>query len=169
MKVRLGKEVHVETPDEVGVLYKVLGAVSKSGSSMQAMVAYGQSGKGHFIMLTSDNTKAAKALQKLNYTIDEEDVIIVEFEDKKGIGASVAEKLAEAGISIHYTYAGCRGKNVILVANTTNNRKGVEVLSAAKRSAKKPSKKPSKKKKAKKSKKAKKKAKKSKKKKKRRR
>ena len=132
MKARLGKEIHVEMPDRVGVLADVLSSVSGAGASMQAMLAYGQGGKGHFMMLTSDNVKAAKALQRKDYGVEEEDVVVVEFPDTKGAGALLAQQLAKANINVHYTYAGSRGKNVVLVANTSDNERAVQVLSSGK-------------------------------------
>ena len=129
MNVRIDKEIHVETPDDVGVQNTVLSAVSSAGSSLQAMVAYGQDMRGHFIMLVSDATKAAKAAQKLGYNVIENDVVVAEFDDKKGIGAAIAEKLAKAGINVSYTYAGGKGKKVVCVLSTGDNAAAVQVLS----------------------------------------
>lgn len=130
MKARLAKEIHVETPDEVGILSKVLTAIAGVGVNMQAMIAYGLDGKGHFMMLTSDSSKAARAVQNMNYTVTESDVLVAEFPDKKGMGSQLADALAQAGINIHYTYAGANGGNVVLVANTADNEKALELLTS---------------------------------------
>lgn len=128
MKVKIEQELHVETPDRIGVLAQVLEAVGKSGAGMQAMVAYAQSRKGHFMMLTSDNARAAKAIRRLGHQVEAEKVVVAEFDDKKGTGAGIAQKLARAGIYSDYAYSGSRGKKVLFVLSTSDNEEAVRVL-----------------------------------------
>ena len=128
MKARVEKEIHVETSDQVGVLAKVLGAVAAAKVDMHALLGYNQGNKAHFMVLTSDSEKAAKAIQKLNYTVTQSKVLVTEFEDKRGSGATVAKKLADAGINMSYAYAGSSKGKVLFIANTSDNEEAVKVL-----------------------------------------
>ena len=132
MKAKLGKEIHIEAPDQTGVLAKVLEVVAKAKVDMHALLGYHQAGKAHFLMLTSDAEKAAKAIQKLNYTVTQSKVVVAEFSDKRGTGASIAKKLSDAGINMGYAYSGSNKKNVLFIASTSDNEGATKVLSKIK-------------------------------------
>lgn len=69
-------------------------------------------------MVVSDTRKALHILEQRNVLVVESDVIMMENDNKPGGLATVAEKLAKAGINIEYAY----------LANGPRNRKGMLFL-----------------------------------------
>lgn len=127
---RLGRELVVKTPDEVGMLGKVSAAISKSGVNVMAICAYGMEGKAYFMLLTSDNTKAAEALNPLNFSIQEHDVVMVDLENKVGALEEVSKKLASLGINLEYIYGttSLGGGGCFLVLSSDNNDELIRAL-----------------------------------------
>jgi hypothetical protein len=55
--------------------------------------------------------KAVKLLQKLNYTIELRDVLLVDIENRPGALAELTTKLGDEGINIEYCYGTLSHKN----------------------------------------------------------
>ncbi len=128
-KAQIRKELRFETPDETGVLAKVCESCSNAGVNIDAIAAYGQEGKGKFMMCTSDNAKAAEALKVLGYESTEREVVTVEMENAPGKLAEAARKIADAGVSIKYTYGSTGGSAPsMIIISSDDNAKVVELL-----------------------------------------
>jgi len=128
-KAQLRKELRFETADEKGVLAKVCEACSNAGVNIEAIAAYGQEGKGSFMLCTSDNAKAAEAMKALGYDATESDVVMLELENAPGKMAEVAKKISDAGVNVKYVYASAVGAGpAFVVLNSEDNAKVVELL-----------------------------------------
>ncbi len=127
--VKLETELHVITPNEPGILGRVLGTLANIGVNLKALCAYSKKNKGIFLLITSDNKKAEKALKSLGYEVKTNEIVTVEIDDRIGAGAEIGALLGNAYIDTNYCYGTsvCLGK-ALLVFKTDNNKKTVETL-----------------------------------------
>jgi hypothetical protein len=127
--VRLQTELHVITPNEPGILGRVLGTLANSGVNLLALQARSVKTKGVFLLLTSDNKKAEKCLKALGYEVTSNEVLTVQMDDRVGAGAEIGALLGNAVIDIDYCYGSSAGMGkALLVFRTSDNKKALETL-----------------------------------------
>jgi len=121
----------VETPDEVGMMAKVCSAISDAGINIKAISAYVKEGKGYFMLLTEDSSKAEQALKSAGFTASQEEVIAIELENEVGAAKKTTQKLADAGVNLKYCYGSTgNGTMALLVFNSNDNEKALKALGA---------------------------------------
>ncbi len=122
-------ELHVTTPNEPGILGRVLGTLANAGVNLKSLMAYSDEKKGYFRLITSDNKKAEKALTALGYKVKTGKVIAVEIGDRIGAGAEIGALLGNAAVDIEYCYGTSAGLGrALLVFRTNNQKKALETL-----------------------------------------
>jgi hypothetical protein len=121
--VNIESELHVITPNEPGILGRVLGTLANAGVNLRALCAYSQESEGHFLLLTSNNKKAEAALRTLGYKVKANSVLTVEIGDRIGAGAEIGALLGNAVIDIEYCYGSSAGTGRALLVFKTNNTK----------------------------------------------
>ena len=122
-------ELHVITPNEPGILGRVLGTLAHAGVNLKALSAYAEEKEGHFLMITADNKKAEKALKSLGYKVKLNKVVTVMMTDRIGAGAEIGALLGNSVIDILYCYGTSAGEGkTLLVFQTNNNKKALETL-----------------------------------------
>jgi len=127
--VCLESELHVITPNEPGILGRVLGTLANAGVNLRALSAYTNKDEGHFRLLTSDPKKAETALRTLGYKVKSRKVVAVEVSDRIGAGAEIGALLGNAVIDIEYAYGSSAGKGrALLVFQTNHNKKAYDTL-----------------------------------------
>ncbi len=127
--VKQGTELYVITPDEPGILGRVMGTLANAGVNLKAIYARSERGKGIFFLITSDNKKAEKALKGIGYEVTINNVVTVEIDDRIGAGAEVGALIGNAAIDIEYCYGtSAGGVKALLVFQTNNNKKTFETL-----------------------------------------
>lgn len=127
--VKQETELYVITPDEPGVLGRVLGTLANASVNLKALCARSEQGKGIFHIITSDNKKAEKALKGIGYEVTTNNVVTVEIDDRIGAGAEVGALIGNAAIDIDYCYGtSSGGVKALLVFQTNDNKKAVETL-----------------------------------------
>lgn len=74
--------------------------------------------------------KAVKLLEKLNYTIEMRDVLLVDLENRPGALAELTSKLGDEGINIDYCYGTLSRKSngVSLILDVSNIEAAIKVL-----------------------------------------
>ncbi len=123
-------ELHVTTPNEAGIMGRVLGTLANAGVNLKALCAYSEEKKGTFYLITSDNKKAEKSLKALGYKVESHQVVVVKIDDRIGAGAEIGALLGNAAIDIHYCYGTSVGAGqALLILKTNNNQKAIETLS----------------------------------------
>jgi hypothetical protein len=128
-KVEIETELHVITPNEPGILGRVLGTLANAGVNLKALSAYSDKDKGHFLLITADNKKAEKALKSLGYKVKTNKVVTIEIGDRIGAGAEIGALLGNAVIDIDYCYGTSAGLGrALLVFRTSNPKKTLETL-----------------------------------------
>lgn len=132
MNARIGKQLQVITPNKIGMLKEVAEAVADAGVNIDALCAFAKDKKtAYFLIVTNDNTKAAKALKAKKFQTKEENVVIVDLDNRVGSASEMGRKLKEAKVDLDYMYGttcGCGGP-AMLVFKSNKNAKAVEVLS----------------------------------------
>jgi len=127
--VKLEKELKVITPNEPGILSRVLGTLANANVNLRAMFAFSDKKNGVFHLLTSDNNKAAQCLKILGYKVNENFVVTTLIDDRIGAGAEIGALLASAIIDVNYSYGSSTGSGkTLLVFNTSNNKKAFQAL-----------------------------------------
>ena len=128
-EVKLDQELHVITPNEPGILGRVLGTLANAGVNLKALNAYSEGKKGVFLLVTSDNKKAQKCLKILGYEVTSNQVVTILVQDRIGAGSEIGALLGNAVIDVEYCYGSSAGVGkVLLVFKTSDDRKAVETL-----------------------------------------
>jgi len=128
-KVEEATELHVITPNEPGILGRVLGTLANAGVNLNALCAYSYEGQGHFLLLTADNKKTARLLKTLGYKVKTNRVITVEIGDRIGAGAEIGALLGNAIVDIDHCYGTSAGVGrALLVFKTNRQKRALETL-----------------------------------------
>jgi hypothetical protein len=128
-KVEETTELHVITPNEPGILGRVLGTLANARVNLKALCAYSDEGRGHFLLITADNKKAEKSLKTLGYKVKTNKVITVEIGDRIGGGAEIGALLGNAIVDIDHCYGTSAGLGrALLVFKTNKHNKALETL-----------------------------------------
>ncbi len=127
--VKQETELFVITPDEPGILGRVMGTLANAGVNLKAIYARSERRKSIFSLITSDNKKAEKALKAIGYEVTTNNVVTVEIGDRIGAGAEVGALIGNAAIDIDYCYGTSAGEvKALLVFQTNDNKKAFETL-----------------------------------------
>jgi hypothetical protein len=125
----LGKEILITADNKVGTLANISRILADHGINVEGVAGYASANNEAKIMLVAEDTLRAKeALQKAGFkSIRENEVVVVDLENKPGAMKSITAKMAGAAIDIKYIYGttcptGCPAR-VILA--TDNNEKAV--------------------------------------------
>ena len=127
--VKQATELQVSTPNEPGILGRVLSTLANAGVNLQALNARSEKDRGVFFLLTSDNTKAKKCLEALGYQVESRPVITVLIDDRIGAGAEIGALLGNAIVDVRHCYGSSAGPGkALLVVQTSDNRKAYDTL-----------------------------------------
>jgi hypothetical protein len=127
-KARKVKEISFSLGDRVGLLAEVTTVLAKAKVNINALCAYGMEGNASFMVTTSSNAKAKKALAPLGVAIEEKDVVQVEMLNKPGELQKVAQRIADAGIDIQYVYATTGGGKATCVFKSADDGTAIKVI-----------------------------------------
>jgi len=127
--VKIETELEVLTPNEPGILGRVLVTLANSGVNLKALNAYAGKDKGVFLILTTNNKKAEKCLKALGYEVKTNQVVTVLIDDRIGAGSEIGALLGNAVIDIEYCYGSSAGAgNALLVFKASDNKKAFDTL-----------------------------------------
>jgi hypothetical protein len=76
--------------------------------------------------------KAVKLLQKLNYTIELRDVLLIDLENRPGALAELTTKLGDEGINVEYCYGtlGKKSNLTSVILDVSDIERAVKILGA---------------------------------------
>jgi hypothetical protein len=98
-------QLAVALENKPGTLAKVCSTLGKEGVNVLAVFAPEIRGRGKVRFLVDSPDKAKAALSRAKIRFSEEDAIAVSAENKPGVLAEIADKLARSKINIKYVYA----------------------------------------------------------------
>ena len=95
--------IHVE--NEPGALARVAAAVSDAGVNLAAATCTGPGEKAdlHILVKHAEAAKRVLAIEGLT-VIDEREVVVIDAEDKPGVLADLARRVAAAGVDLDLVY-----------------------------------------------------------------
>lgn len=127
----LGKQIVVTVVNKIGVLADMSKLVADHGINIQAVAGYAVNNEAKIMLVTDDNLRTSDALRKAGYnSLREEEVIIVDLEDKPGALKIVTSDLAKEGIDIKQLYGTTCGSKcpAKMILSTNNNEKALLVF-----------------------------------------
>ena len=128
-----GKEICVKVTNEVGVLAKITSFLVNHGINVEAVAGYARTlgQPAELLFVTDDNVSAIDILKKYGFKESKEnDVIVVEVENRPGSLKNISERLAQNDINIEYIYCttcmhGCPAK---IILSTSDNKKALAIM-----------------------------------------
>lgn len=124
----LGKEIVVTVANKIGVLADISRILADHGINIEAVAGYAENQNAKITLVTDDNLRAVDALKKNAYkSVAENEVVVLELENKPGALKNITAKLASEGIDIKFIYgtacpSNCPAK---IVLSTNDNEKAV--------------------------------------------
>jgi hypothetical protein len=125
---RMATQIAATIPARVGLLADVCEALHASGVNITAISAYERDGIGKFLMVTSNNAEAAKALSRLNADYLEKPVLAVELANEPGALEEATRAMAEAGINVEYCYGTVSGPTAVVVFRTSDDMRALSLF-----------------------------------------
>jgi hypothetical protein len=131
--VELGKELVVTEKNRVGILADMAKKLADGGINIEGVAGYAMKDEAKIMLVAEDSLRAKEILAKGGYkSVKENEVIVVELENRPGALKGVTSKLASAKIDIKYIYgtacpAGCPAR---IVLSTVDNEKTLVLLKA---------------------------------------
>ncbi|MFH1202315.1 MAG: ACT domain-containing protein [Candidatus Omnitrophota bacterium] len=124
------RQLILTTPDKPGMLAEVTGVLAVQGVNIEAICAYVMKGEAIFYLVTQDNDKAKQALQAKGWPIKEEEVVLVEIENRPGVLANISNKLKTQNANLSYCYGtACTGPCACpIILKSDNNDSIIKAL-----------------------------------------
>lgn len=121
------KAVRVRCAHEVGQLSKILAPLAEARVNVEATNAVTLNDEGYVTIVTDDNRKALDLWRKAGYVADEIDLIAVDLPNKPGELATIANRLGQAGINIHWAQSSVRSgaESGLVLLSTSDNRDAI--------------------------------------------
>ena len=104
MAISIQPQLTVFLDNRPGMLARTCQALAKEGVNIQALSIFDTVDHALVRMIVSDAKKALGILSKLQATVHERQVLLMDMPNRPGALAKIAEQLAEAGINIEYAY-----------------------------------------------------------------
>jgi hypothetical protein len=103
----------IDIENTPGALADVAGAVSDAGVNLAAATCLAPGGRAelHILVPHAEATKHLLAISHLAVTRERE-VVVVEVEDRPGVLADLARKIARAGVNVDLVYVATRNRVV---------------------------------------------------------
>ena len=124
------KQLSVFVENRPGMLANVCSTLSDAGVNVLAMSIHDTVDHAVLRLLCDNPTKALLLLEQEEYHVYEHQVVVVEIDNRPGMLAAVAKKLAESDINISYAYCTATGgqDGGALVLKTSEPERTEEVL-----------------------------------------
>ena len=125
------KQITVFLENRPGRLAQVLSELARQKINLVALSVMDKHEHGVLRLVTENPAATAKALQGLNVSFTESDVLTVELRNQPGALAHVCETLAHEHVNIDYAYCSSGGRNgkVYGIFKVSNVDKAQRVLS----------------------------------------
>lgn len=127
---KIVKQLNVSTQDKPGMLEEISAAVASTGTNIEAICAYGMEGKAIFYIVTNNNDKAKQVFASKGWTPKEEDVIMLDLENKPGALKELASKLKSKNVNLKYCYGSACSSSCPcrFIINADNNQQALAAL-----------------------------------------
>jgi len=118
------KDLTIELDEKVGSVASAAEALGKAGVNIEGICGFVVGGKGVGHVLVADPGKARQALQTAGARVTgEQDVLILDIEDKPGSLGKLTRKIADAGVNLNTVYLATKTRVVIGAGEIEKARK----------------------------------------------
>ena len=125
----IAQQLKIGVANEVGKLAEVTDKIKDAGLNILALCAWVEGDTGQLLMITDDNDKACESLSGVVESCEMQEVVRAVVPEEPGRLNTLAHKLADAGIDIHFAYATTAGGgNAMIVLGTADNAKAAGIL-----------------------------------------
>src|SRR5207248_10783879 len=108
------KDLTIELDEKVGSVAAAAEAIGEAGVNIEGSSGYVVGGKGVGHVLVADPGKARQALQSAGARVTgEQDVLVLDIEDKPGSLGKLTRKIADAGVNLNAVYLATKPRVVI--------------------------------------------------------
>jgi hypothetical protein len=122
----------VQLDDKVGELARVTEAISQRGIDLTGFTGATAGGSGTVALLTNDEAGTRKALADAKFRVHEVEVVPAAIDARPGGLATIARRLADAGVNIEAAFAtGMSGDKVTVAFATSDPAKARAALGGA--------------------------------------
>jgi len=127
---KLEKEIAVTVINKIGVLADMSKLLTEHGINIVAVAGYGTEKEAKIMLVTEDSLRASDALRKAGYkSLEENEVVLLELENKPGALKHITAGLASEGIDIKQIYGTtCSGSCPARIVLSTNNNEKTLVI-----------------------------------------
>jgi hypothetical protein len=101
----VAKDLTVTLEDRPGILAELGEALGRAGINIEGFCGYTSAGRGILHLLVEDAAAARRALEDAGIEVErEQDVLIVDLEDRPGALGVLARRISDAGVSLNVAY-----------------------------------------------------------------
>jgi hypothetical protein len=101
----MAKDLTVTLEDRPGILAELGEALGGAGVNIEGFCGYASAGRGILHLLVEDAAAARSALAAAGIDVEQEqDVLIVDIEDRPGALGVLARRISDAGVSLSVAY-----------------------------------------------------------------
>lgn len=107
-----------ETDNRVGLLANVLGPLARAGTDLRVVMGYrypGTETRAAIEVYPVSGKKAVAAAQEAGLTASSIPTLLVEGDNKPGLGHAIAQALADAGMNLSFQVAQVLGRRVSVI------------------------------------------------------
>jgi hypothetical protein len=120
-------DLTIDVENTPGALAQVAGAVSDAGVNLAAATCIGSGERTELHILVPHPEAVRHALAIAHLAVSRErEVVVVEVEDRPGVLADLARKVAEAGVNVELVYIATRNRLVLGAADLDALRAAVD-------------------------------------------
>lgn len=130
--MEITKQLAIFLDNRPGTLARVCDALSEAKINIFAITTSDTVDHSVIRMVVSDAQKALRVFEEHGTLVVEDDVLMIEGDNKSGSLAQIAHKLADARINIEYCYCATSpsSKRGLLIMRTSNAQKALKILNS---------------------------------------
>lgn len=130
--MQLTKQLAIFLDNRPGTLARMCDTLSQAGVNLYAISTSDTVDHSVIRMVVSDYRKALQLFEEHSTLVVEDDVLMVEGDNKPGTLARLCHRLADARVNIEYCYSatGPNAKRGLMILRVSNPQKALKVLNA---------------------------------------
>jgi hypothetical protein len=130
--MHITKQLAIFLDNRPGMLARVCDALSAAKINIFAITTSDTVDHSVIRMVVSDTPKAMTVFEEHGTLVVEDDVVMLEGDNKSGSLAAIAHKLANAGVNIEYCYSATspNSKKGLMILRTSNAKKALKALNS---------------------------------------
>jgi hypothetical protein len=122
----MAKNLTIELEDKPGMLAELGEALGRAGVNIDGFCGYASGGKGIIHLLVEDAAAARGALEGTGIEVqDEQDVVVVDVEDRPGALGVIARRISNADVSLNLAYLATNTRLVLGADDLESVRRAV--------------------------------------------